>query len=203
MNPPLTRFKNSLDKKSFCEMVSGDSSHFPHQTDSAFDSPNLCNSSEKTTEPQATPKTSPAKEKIQEIRQEVNLLFSQAARFQGVKEDQNYRMLEEQLLQKQTFIDKIETGDCEKVRRMHRNLTRQIFSCLGLLDRRATPEEDVSTPTEQSDDKFDGKSSFRPANSSHDHSRVDMRQSPTTPQDNRFVSRQRTKKKRKKSSWAN
>ena len=148
------------------------------------------------------PKTSPAKEKIQEIRQEVNLLFSQAARFQGVKEDQNYRMLEEQLLQKQKFIDQIETGGCEKVRRMHRNLTRQIFSCLGLLDRRAMPEEDVSTPTEQSDDKFSSECSFRALNQSHDHSRVGMSPSSTSPQDNRFVSGQRSKRKRKKLSWA-
>ena len=41
MDPPLTRFKNSPDKKRFCEMVSGDSNHFPHQDDSAFDLWNL------------------------------------------------------------------------------------------------------------------------------------------------------------------
>jgi len=104
-------------------------------------------------------------------------------------------------LQKQKFIDQIETGGCDKVRRMHRNLTRQIFSCLGLLDRRAMPEEDVST--EQSDDKFGSERSFRTADSSNDHSRVDARHSASSPQDNRFVSGQRAKKKRKKLSWAN
>ena len=202
MDPPLTRFKNSLDQKRFCKMVSGDSNQFLRQTDSAFGLPNLQNSSKRTESP-TMPKTSPAIEKIQEIRQEVNLLFSKAARFQGIKEDQDYQKLEEQLLQKQVFIDEIETGGCEKIQRMRKNLTRQIFSCLGLLDRRATPEEDVSMPTEKSDDKFDGKSSFRPANSSDDHSRVDGSHSSTTPQDKRFVSGQRTKKKRKKSSWAN
>jgi hypothetical protein len=155
------------------------------------------------TESPTIPKTSLAKEKIQEVRREVSLLFSKAARFQGIKEDQDYQKLEEQLLQKQVFIDEIETGGCEKIQRMRKNLTRQISSCLGLLDRRATPEEDVSTPTEQSDDKFNGKSSFRPADTSHGHSRVDMSQTSTTPQDKRFVSGQRTKKKRKKSSWAN
>ena len=202
MDPPLTRFKNSPDQERFCKTVSGNSNQFLRQTDSAFGLPNLQNSSKRTESP-TMPKTSPAIEKIQEIRQEVNLLFSKAARFQGIKEDQDYQKLEEQLLQKQVFIDKIETGGCEKIQRMRKNLTRQIFSCLGLLDRRATPEEDVSTPTEKSDDKFDGKSSFRPAISSDDHSRVDGSQFSTTPQDKRFVSGQRTKKKRKKSSWAN
>ena len=147
------------------------------------------------------PKTSPAKEKIQEIRREVNLLFNKAAKFRGIKEDQDYRMLEEQLLQKQVFIDEVETGGCEKIQRMRKDLTRQIFSCLGLLDRRAMPEEDVST--EQSDDKFGSERSFRAADSSHDHSRVDARHSASSPQDNRFVSGQRAKKKRKKLSWAN
>ena len=200
MDPTLTRFKNPPDKKRFYETVSGDSNHFPHQTDSAFDLRNLQNSS-RTTDPPAMPKTSPAKEKIQEIRREVNLLFNKAAKFRGIKEDQDYRMLEEQLLQKQVFIDEVETGGCEKIQRMRKDLTRQIFSCLGLLDRRAMPEEDVST--KQSDDKFGSERSFRAADSSHDHSRVDARHSASSPQDNRFVSGQRAKKKRKKLSWAN
>ena len=111
-------------------------------------------------------------------------------------------MLEEQLLQKQTFIDQIGTGGCEKVGRMHRDLSRQIFSCLGLLDRRAMPEEEVSKPTEQCNDKFSSECSFRASKLSHDHSRVGMSPSSTSPQDNRFVSGQRIKRKRKKLSWA-
>ena len=104
-------------------------------------------------------------------------------------------------MRKQVFIDEIETGGCERIKRMRKNLTHQIFSCLGLLDRRAMPEEDVST--EQSDDKFGSEHSFRPADSSHDHSRVDARRSASSPQDNRFVFGQRAKKKRKKLSCAN